>query len=71
VTNTGLKEDIFQLLADQWQGGFMRVLKRLFVALFVAAALVKSGFAQKALTWQEVRDKFQAANPGNYCLPAP
>jgi outer membrane protein, heavy metal efflux system len=41
----------------------MWVLTRLFVGLFVAAALVKSGFAQKALTWQEVRDKFEAANP--------
>jgi outer membrane protein, heavy metal efflux system len=24
---------------------------------------LSSGFAQKALTWQEVRDKFEAANP--------
>ena len=31
--------------------------------LFMAAALAESGFAQKVLTWQEVRDKFEAANP--------
>jgi cobalt-zinc-cadmium efflux system outer membrane protein len=31
--------------------------------LFIATALAKSGFAQKAMTWQEVRDKFEAANP--------
>jgi dihydroorotate dehydrogenase len=41
----------------------MRALKRLFAGLFVAVALAKSGFAQKALTWQEVRDKFEVANP--------
>jgi cobalt-zinc-cadmium efflux system outer membrane protein len=41
----------------------MRVLKRLSVGLFLAVVLIKSGFAQKALTWQEVRDKFETANP--------
>jgi hypothetical protein len=41
----------------------VRVLKRLFAVLFMAVALSKNGFAQKALTWQEVRDKFEAANP--------
>ena len=41
----------------------MRVLKRLLVGSFVAAALGKCGFAQNALTWQQVRDKFEAANP--------
>jgi cobalt-zinc-cadmium efflux system outer membrane protein len=41
----------------------MQVLKRLFVGLFVAAALGNCGFAQTALTWQQVRDKFEAANP--------
>ncbi len=40
-----------------------RFLSRLCVGLFVAAALAESGFAQKALTWQEVRDKFETANP--------
>jgi outer membrane protein, heavy metal efflux system len=39
------------------------VWKRLFFVTFVIAALGKSTFAQKTLTWQEVRDKFQAANP--------
>jgi hypothetical protein len=41
----------------------MQVLQRLLVGLFVAAALGKSDFAQTALTWQQVRDKFEAANP--------
>jgi cobalt-zinc-cadmium efflux system outer membrane protein len=38
-------------------------LSRLYVGLFATAVLAKSGFAQKPLTWQEVRDKFEAANP--------
>ena len=41
----------------------MRVFGRLCLGLLLAAALAKSGFAQKALTWQEVRDKFEASNP--------
>ena len=40
-----------------------RVLKGLFTGLFLIGALGKSGFAQKTLTWQEVRGKFEAANP--------
>src|SRR4029077_17093828 len=47
----------------QLPGGLMRFLSRLCVGLFVAAVLAKSGLAQKPLTWREVRDKFQAANP--------
>ena len=35
----------------------------LCVGLFATAVLAESGFAQKPLTWQEVRDKFEAANP--------
>src|SRR5271168_3056555 len=38
-------------------------LKRWCFAALLSAALAESGFAQKALTWQEVRDKFEAANP--------
>ena len=38
-------------------------LKRLCSAALLSAALAQSGFAQKALTWQEIRDKFEAANP--------
>jgi cobalt-zinc-cadmium efflux system outer membrane protein len=42
----------------------MRVLmKTTCLALLLAAGLAESCFAQKALTWQEVRDKFEAANP--------
>lgn len=40
-----------------------RVLRRLCFGLLLAAAFATSGFAQKALTWHEVRDKFEAANP--------
>jgi cobalt-zinc-cadmium efflux system outer membrane protein len=38
-------------------------LSRLCVGLFAAAVLAESGFAQKPMTWQEVRDKFESANP--------
>src|SRR5271168_3545843 len=38
-------------------------LKRWCFAALLSAALAESGFAQKALTWQEVRDKFESANP--------
>jgi outer membrane protein, heavy metal efflux system len=41
----------------------MRVLKRLLAGLFLASIAVHTGWAQRALTWQEVRDKFEAANP--------
>jgi cobalt-zinc-cadmium efflux system outer membrane protein len=37
--------------------------KRLCLASIVTALLAHSCLAQKALTWQEVRDKFEAANP--------
>jgi cobalt-zinc-cadmium efflux system outer membrane protein len=40
-----------------------RFLSHLCVGLFATAALAESGFAQKPLTWQEVREKFEAANP--------
>jgi outer membrane protein, heavy metal efflux system len=40
-----------------------RFLNRLCVGLFATAVLAESGFAQKPLTWQEVRDRFEAANP--------
>ncbi len=39
------------------------LLIRLCLGSFLTALLAESGFAQKALTWQEVRDKFEAANP--------
>ncbi|GAC1701430.1 MAG: TolC family protein [Candidatus Acidiferrum sp.] len=35
----------------------------LFTGLILTAVLAKSGCAQKALTWQEVREKFEASNP--------
>jgi len=38
-------------------------LSRLCVGLFAAAVLAEGGFAQKPLTWQEVRERFEAANP--------
>jgi outer membrane protein, heavy metal efflux system len=36
---------------------------RVCFALGITAAIAASAFAQKALTWQEVRAKFEAANP--------
>jgi cobalt-zinc-cadmium efflux system outer membrane protein len=42
----------------------MRVLmKATCFAFLLAAGLAESCFGQKALTWQDVRDKFEAANP--------
>jgi cobalt-zinc-cadmium efflux system outer membrane protein len=42
----------------------MRILtKTTCFALLLSAGLAESCFAQKALTWQEVRDRFEAANP--------
>ena len=40
-----------------------RVVKKFGVGLWLMAITASSGFAQKALTWQEVRDKFEASNP--------
>jgi len=40
-----------------------RLLRRLWFGLFLVAVSARSGWAQKALTWQEVRDKFEQANP--------
>jgi cobalt-zinc-cadmium efflux system outer membrane protein len=40
-----------------------RFFSRLCVGLFATTVLAESGFAQRALTWQEVRDKFESANP--------
>jgi outer membrane protein, heavy metal efflux system len=40
-----------------------RVVRRLCLAVLLTAVSTGSGFAQKALTWPEVRDKFEAANP--------
>ena len=40
-----------------------RVVRRLCFVWVLIGVSAGSGFAQKALTWQEVRDKFEAANP--------
>ena len=40
-----------------------RNMKFLYIWLFFIVALGQIGLAQKALTWQEVRDKFESANP--------
>ncbi len=40
-----------------------RLSKRLLFLPLVAALTAQCGFAQKALTWQEVQQKFEAANP--------
>jgi cobalt-zinc-cadmium efflux system outer membrane protein len=36
---------------------------RLCFGILLASCLARSSFAQKALTWQEIRDRFEAANP--------
>ena len=40
-----------------------RIVRRLCLGLLVVVVSASTGFAQKALTWQEVRAKFEAANP--------
>jgi len=39
------------------------LLSRLCVGLLAAVVLAEGGFAQRPLTWQEVRQRFEAANP--------
>jgi outer membrane protein, heavy metal efflux system len=39
------------------------VWRRLCFGMLIAAVLAECSFAQKPLTWQEVRDKFETANP--------
>jgi len=47
-----------------WVAGVERRTWRLYLGLTIAAGLSPSAFAQPpALTWQQVREKFQAANP--------
>jgi outer membrane protein, heavy metal efflux system len=41
----------------------MQVLKRWLLWPCLAMAVVHSGLAQSALSWQQVRDRFEAANP--------
>jgi outer membrane protein, heavy metal efflux system len=46
------------------EGGFMRLLvKRMWVILLLIPVLNGRTLAQRALTWQEVRANFEAANP--------
>src|ERR1700736_686383 len=46
------------------KGKDMRVLlMRLCFGSFLTIVLAETGFAQTPFTWQEVRDKFEAANP--------
>jgi outer membrane protein, heavy metal efflux system len=40
-----------------------RLSRRLCCGFFFVAVSAQSGWAQKALTWQEIRDKFEQANP--------
>ncbi len=40
-----------------------RAPRRLCLLLFLATALLENACAQNALTWQEIRTKFEAANP--------
>jgi cobalt-zinc-cadmium efflux system outer membrane protein len=46
------------------QGGFMRgYLRRPCLGFLLTAMLAQAGLGQKALTWQEVRAKFETENP--------
>src|SRR3974377_1926566 len=40
-----------------------RFAERLCLGLLLATVFAESSFAQRALTWREVRDKFHATNP--------
>jgi hypothetical protein len=44
------------------------LLRRLCPGILLSAALAQSGFAQTALTWQGIRDKFEAANQLNLAV---
>jgi outer membrane protein, heavy metal efflux system len=45
-------------------GGFMRgLLSRLCLAIPLIAGLAGAAFPQQVLTWQQVKDKFESANP--------
>ena len=48
-----------------------RALKALCIGVLLAVAFAESGFAQRALTWQEVRDKFRVATSKLIVLSAP
>jgi outer membrane protein, heavy metal efflux system len=62
LTLASHKNILFPLSRDL--GGFMKELsRRLGFGLFLAAVSARSAWAQKAMTWQEIRDKFEAANP--------
>lgn len=39
------------------------LMKNICLAILLSAGLGESCFAQKALTWQEIRDRFEAGNP--------
>jgi cobalt-zinc-cadmium efflux system outer membrane protein len=41
----------------------MQIVQRLYLVAILALSLSGRSLAQNALTWQEVRDKFEAANP--------
>ena len=40
-----------------------QAMKRMACGVFLTVALLECGYAQKALSWQEIRAKFEAANP--------
>ena len=47
-----------------WVAGIKHRSLRLYAGLMIAAGLSPSAFAQPAaLTWQQVRERFQSANP--------
>src|SRR5579862_9179182 len=53
-----------QCSRNEGKEGFVEmIIKRLGYMLLLVAATSQSGFAQKALTWGEVRARFESSNP--------
>jgi outer membrane protein, heavy metal efflux system len=49
---------------NEYWGDFLRgILGRVSLGLFAAAMIAEGAFAQRAQTWQEIRDKFETRNP--------
>jgi outer membrane protein, heavy metal efflux system len=50
-------------MQPDWGGFMQRFFERLCFAIILVSALSSASFAQKPLTWQDVRNRFEAANP--------
>ena len=50
-------------LIRQFCGEMQRLTRCVWIVVAIAGAVPTGAFAQKALTWQQVRDQFEATNP--------